>query len=387
MSLTTPFYQRPSESENLPLAPYESRPMGGTAIVRVPDEPAQLGDYFKTFAKYWIVLLWAGGGGCFLGLMLTLLQPPSYRSKSSVEIQNINGDFLNMKQAHMVSDDIQGTDALIDMATQLEVIQSASLLEATKKAMRRSGLKQEWRPRLSPLGRLLHLPPARPDDTVLDEVADSVKVSAVGQTRIIQVRVDAPNPQLAADFANTLVAEYRSQNIRARMQMTETAEEWTQGQVVAMRKKLEASEQALQQYANKYGLVFTSDRSTISDEGLRQVQSDLLHARTDLAEKQARHQIANSSSKADSVADGEKDADIRELRSKLVDLRRQEAELLTIYKPTYSEVLKVKAQADTVEQALNQAQQPSVNSCFPAPIRAHYPKPPAIRRSPFNTTF
>jgi capsular exopolysaccharide synthesis family protein len=87
------------------------------------------------------------------------------------------------------------------------------------------------------------------------------------------------------------------------------------------------------------------------------VQSDLLHARTDLAEKQARHQIANSSSKADSVTDGEKDADIRELRSKLVDLRRQEAELLTIYKPTYSEVQKIKAQADTVEQALKQAQQ------------------------------
>jgi succinoglycan biosynthesis transport protein ExoP len=63
------------------------------------------------------------------------------------------------------------------------------------------------------------------------------------------------------------------------------------------------------------------------------------------------------SSKADSLADGDKDMDLRELRSKLVDLRRQEAELLTVYKPTYSEVLKVKAQADEIEHALAQARQ------------------------------
>jgi capsular exopolysaccharide synthesis family protein len=357
MSLTTPFYRRQSNAENAPLVAYEPRPAGPPALVSIPEEPAQLSDYFQLIQAHWKVLAWSALTGCLLGLLLTLLQTPSYRAKTSIEIQNINGDFLNMKQAHPVADDQQGNDALIDMQTQLELLESASLAEATKQAMRQAGLKREWMPYLSPLARLFHLKRSVLDDKVLDQVADSVKVRVAGQTRIIQIQVDAPNPGLASDFANILVTEYRAQNIRARTQMTEAAEEWTQSQIVGMRRKLESSEQALQQYAAKYGLVFTSDRSTISDDGLRQVQSDLLHARTDLAEKQARRQIATSSAKADSLADGEKDADLRELRSKLVDLRRQEAELLTIYKPTYSDVVKVKAQADQLERALEQAQQ------------------------------
>jgi capsular exopolysaccharide synthesis family protein len=122
-----------------------------------------------------------------------------------------------------------------------------------------------------------------------------------------------------------------------------------------MRRKVEASEEALQQYAARNGLHFSTDRGeAISEDGLRQVQADLLHARTDLMQKQARRQLAEAA-KADSLADVDKDPDLRELRAKLDDLHRQEAELLTIYKPSYSEVLKVQAQADEVERALAQA--------------------------------
>ncbi len=360
MSLTTtPIHRSPQSPypEIKPATSYEGRSLANVpSIISVPEEPTQLGDYFRVIAKYWRVLAWAALAGCLLGLMLTLLQAPSYRTKTSIEIQNINGDFLNMKQARPVSDEAQGTDALMDLQTQIEVLQSASLGEAAKRAMRQAGLKREWMPHLSPVGKLFHLHGSQASDDILDEVADSVKVHVAGQTRIIQIQADAPNPTLAADFANTLVAEYIHENIRARTQMTEAAEDWTQGQLVDMRRKLQASEQTLQDYAAKNGLVFTSDRSTISDDGLRQVQSDLLRARTDLADKQARRQMVGQT-KPDSLADSERDTDLRELRAKLIDLRRQQAELLTIYKPTYSEVLKVKAQADEIEGALLQAQQ------------------------------
>jgi len=356
MSLTTTYNRRTASGENLPLTPYEHRPIGTPALISVPEEPAHLGDYLKIVVQHWKVLLAAAAAGSFLGLMLTLIQAPSFRSKTSIEIQNINGDFLNMRQMRPVSDDQQGNDALVDLQTQIELLESNSLAEATKQAMRQAGLRREWMPYLSPMARWFHFKSSLPNDKVLDQVADSVKVRVAGQTRIIQIQVDAPNPTLASDFANTLVAEYKYQNIKSRTQMTESAEEWTQNQLGNMRHKLESSEQALQQYAAKYGLVFTSDRSTISDDGLRQVQSDLLRARADLAEKEARRELATSAAKADSLSENERDSDLRDLRSKLNDLRRQEAELLTIYKPTYSDVVKVRAQADEVERALKQAQ-------------------------------
>ena len=354
MPITTFSYRPEPNSETTPLAAYQARGTMTPGLASVPEQPAQLGDYLTLLLRHWRFLAWAAGGGCLLGILLTMVQSPSYRAKTSIEIQNINGDFLNMRQAHPVSDEAQGTDALMDMQTQIEVLQSSSLAAAAKQSMKQIGLKQEWAARPSSVGALLSSKRAALPDKVLDEVADNVKVRAIGQTRLIQIQVDAPNPALAADFANTLVTEYIRENIRARAQMTEAAEDATRTQVVDMRRKLETSEQALQQYAARFGLVFTSERQTISDDGLRQAQSDLLHARTDLVAKQARRSLANNA-KADSLADVEKDPDLRELRSKLVDLRRQEAELRTIYKPNYSEVLKVKAQADEVETALTQA--------------------------------
>jgi succinoglycan biosynthesis transport protein ExoP len=356
MSIITSPYKMRANAEPLPLAAYQTREMATPGIVNVPDQPTQIGDYFQLIRRYRGLLAWAALGGCLLGVLLTLVQTPSYRVKTSIEIQNINGDFLNMKQAHMFSDEAEGVDALMDLQTQIEVLQSATLAEATRKAMFQGGLKRDWKVHHSAIGGVFGSSGSLLNDKVLDQMVDSIKVRPLGQTRMIQIQVDAPNPNLAADFANTLVTEYIHQNIRARAQMTEAAEDWTRSQLVDMRGKLESSEQRLQEYAAKNGLVFTSDRQTISDDRLRQVQTDFLHAQTDLVEKQARKDLAIPA-KADSLADLERDTDLRELRSKLVDLERQEAELRTIYKPNYSEVLKVKAQADEIQKALNKAKQ------------------------------
>jgi capsular exopolysaccharide synthesis family protein len=345
-----------ANADPLSLAAYQTRQLITPSTVDVPEEQAQIGDYFELISRNRKVLAWGALAGCLLGVMLTLLQTPSYRTKTSIEIQNINGDFLNMKQAHMVSEEAEGTDALMDLQTQIEVLDSATLADATKKAMLRAGLKRDWRAHHSAIGGLFSSVTLVLNDSILDNVADSIKVHPMGQTRMIQIQVDAPNPNLAADFANTLVTEYTHQNIRARAQMTEAAEDWTRSQLVDMRSKLESSEQRLQEYASKNGLVFTSDRQTISDDRLRQVQADFLHAQTDLVEKEARRNLAIPA-KADSLSDIERDTDLRDLRAKLVDLQRQEAELLAIYKPTYSEVLKVKAQAEQIQKALQKAQQ------------------------------
>ena len=356
MSIITSPYKSSASAETLPLAAYQTRERLTPGIVNVPDQPTHIGDYFQLIGRYRRLLAWGALAGCLLGVILTLVQTPSYRTKTSIEIQNINGDFLNMKQAHMFSDEAEGVDALMDLQTQIEVLQSATLAEATKKAMLQGGVKRDWKVHHSAMGALFGSRAILLNDTVLDSVVDSIKVRPLGQTRMIQIQVDAPSPNLAADFANTLVTEYIHQNIRARAQMTEAAEDWTRSQLVDMRGKLESSEQKLQEYAAKNGLVFTSDRQTISDDRLRQVQADFLHAQTDLVEKQARKNLAIPG-KADSLADIERDTDLRELRSKLVDLERQEAELLTIYKPNYSEVLKVKAQVDEIQKALQKAQQ------------------------------
>src|SRR5207248_9118540 len=129
-------------------------------------------------------------------------------------------DFLNMRQARPVADSSQGTDLLMDVQTQIEVLQTAVLTENTKKAMTQIGPKRDWQPYPAAWRTLAHNDsgPVAPMDKILDSVADSINVRPVGQTRVIRIEVDAPSPILAADFANTLVREYIQQNIKSRSQ-------------------------------------------------------------------------------------------------------------------------------------------------------------------------
>jgi capsular exopolysaccharide synthesis family protein len=312
-------------------------------------------DYMRIFRGRWRWLVLIAVAGCLAGVLVTCVETPVYRSHTLIEIQNINADFMNMKQAKPVSDEAQGSaDLLMDVQTQTEVLQTSVLTENTNNAMKQAGVKAAWKPQ-PPLWRALtgaHAPSV-PIDDVLEDVGKSLRVKPVGQTRIIRIEVDAPTPVLSSDYANTLVREYVQGNIKSRMQMTEAAEDLTRDQLAAMRRKLDESEREMQAYANAHKLVYTSQRQNISDDRLRQLQSDLLHARTELADKNAQKQLTLAG-KANSLPEVVKDSELRQLQSKLIELRRKEAELLTIYKPEYNEVKKVQAQISQMESAINE---------------------------------
>jgi capsular exopolysaccharide synthesis family protein len=345
------------ELDNLPAttAPVEAVPM--PVLVQAPAEPVQLSDYASIIGSRWRLVALAALLGFVGGVLLTLVQKPEYRVKTSIEIQNINGEFMNMKQMTPVSDESYGNDALMDMQTQVELLKSQSLLENTKRSMRQMGVKREWIAEPTGMRKLVHADAStRLSDALLDNVADSVKVRPMGQTRVVQIQVDAPNPNLSADFANTLISEFVRENMRSRSQMTDAAEDATRSQLTDMRKKLEISEEDLQKYAASHGLVFTSERQSISDDRLKQVQSDLLRARAELVEKDAKRDLASNANAEVLPSSAGDDTSVRDLRAKLTDLNRQQAELLTVYKPDYSEVKKVRAQIDQTQTALQEAQ-------------------------------
>ena len=86
------------ETDNLPATatPVEAVPL--PALAQAPTEPVQLSDYASIIGSRWRLVAFAALLGCVCGVLLTLVQKPKYRVKTSIEIQNINGEFLNMKQ-------------------------------------------------------------------------------------------------------------------------------------------------------------------------------------------------------------------------------------------------------------------------------------------------
>ena len=183
------------------------------------------------------------------------------------------------------------------------------------------------------------------------EAARSLKVRAEGQTRVVEVSYDSTDPRFAADFVNTLAQEFIESNVEARWKMSERTGEWLSRQLDDMRIKLERSEDSWQSYARSTGLMFTSEKTNVSEEKLRQLQEELSKAQADRITSQSRWEITKTSP-PDALPDVLNDSSLRSLQEKLTELRRQQAQLITIYTEKHSKVKQVEAQIAPLEAAL-----------------------------------
>src|SRR5258708_20601381 len=117
-----------------------------------------------------------------------------------------------------------------------------------------------------------------------------------------------------------------------------------------MRIKVEHSDDGLQAYARQAGLMFTSEKTNVSEDKLKQVQQELSIVQNERIAKQSRYEMAMNSS-PDALPDVLNDGGLRDTQAKMTDLHRQIAELSTIYTPEHSRVKRLQNQLSTLQSA------------------------------------
>ena len=341
-----------------------------TPVIDLPgqQEPSLL-EYWRIIRRRKGALIVAATLGLIAGALVTLPQTPIYQAKTSLEIQDMNQDFLGMRSVTQVSD--LPSTTVTDIQTQIRILQSDSLKDRVAKKMmelQKSGA-EATKPidtRESAWRKVLGLKKSSDDPneefTNTIRYADkNLKARAAGQTRIIEVLVDAPDPKFAATYANNLTNEFIEQNLEARWNSTQRTSAWLTKQLEELKIKLERSEDALQSYARRSGILYTSgsgsdkeQRSTVSEDKLRQLQMALSNATTDRITKQSRYELAKSAPE-DSLPDVLNDSGLRDYQAKLTEIQRQISDLSTIYNADYKKVRQLKAQEQTLESALRGA--------------------------------
>ncbi|MBI2685991.1 MAG: polysaccharide biosynthesis tyrosine autokinase [Acidobacteria bacterium] len=291
--------------------------------------------------------------GLILAVLITLPMTPVYTARTSVEIQDTNQDFLNMKSVQQFSSESGGWMLMTDIQTHIRVLQSMTLLDRAAKKMSQNlppspaqepGRMSAWR-------RALNLPEQQAEDsrvTALSMARGSVRARAQGQTRIIEISADSTDKQMAAEFVNVLTNEFIEQNMEARWQQTQKTGDWLARQLDEMKIKLERSEDQLQDYARRSGLLFTAEKSSVSEDRLKQLQQALSAATAERVSKQSRFEMAKNAS-PESLPDVINDAGLRDLQGKLTELQRQAAELKATYNDKYPKLQKLDPQVRWLE--------------------------------------
>ncbi len=316
-----------------------------------PDpDTGSLHEYWGILARRKGTLLLIALVGALIGFGITIPQTPIYQVRTSLEIVGLNQNFMNVKESSPVNEGGTVSDA-VDLQTQVKILQSDSLLDRVLEKMRAAKFPEpsvqieSWR-------KIVNLTPAYPGAAeAIAYARKNLRVRSLGQTRIIEVTVESPSPEIASAFANTLTNEFIDQNIEARWKTSERTGQWLTRQLEDMRTRLQRSEDRLHAYAREAGLIFTDQKTNVSEERLRQMQEALSTAQTDRISKESRADIA-ASSPPEALPDVLNDPTLRDYQSKITELNREFAELRTTYTPEHPKVRRVQVQLQTMQAAL-----------------------------------
>jgi polysaccharide biosynthesis transport protein len=323
-----------------------ARPMANPLEARPMALQSSLASDLRGFVRENAILL---GLGTALGLLLAWIytgtQIPQYRATATLEIQDLNENFLD-REVSKVSPFAQSPVAN-DIQTQLRILQSRSLLGRTAAA-----LPTEKIP--APRGLSVWLNRLRPApaavvsrDALTERAAQGLQVRETRQSRIVDLSFESPDPTYAAAFANALAQRYIEQSIEARLEISRGTSEFLEKQLSEAGAKMAASELKLQEYARQSGLLVTSAENRPDEERFRQIQESLSKAQENRMSKQARMETA-ASAPMDSL-DIPLGSALREFQTKLAELRRQRADLITVYTPDFEGIKRLDAQIARLE--------------------------------------
>ena len=285
-----------------------------------------------------------------LSLLSTLLENKVYRSEAILEVTGINQDFMDTRGVDPTAGQLSG-DAYIE--TQTKLLTSPPVVERTVQLL---GPKVPpaiaARQSLSSLlSRWLGQPnqAAEGEAVVLGMLADA-KVKVDGTSDLITLTVFGPEPQLTADTANMLTAQYIELSQQVRGDSAGNTNRFLLAQLADARQNLRGSESELQDYARQAGIVIpnTSQESVAADK-LRQIQSDLAKAEAEQAETQSQVESSHANP-AETMPQVLDDPTLRDNRATLAELRRQLADLSVSLTPANHRIQQLQAQIADLEQ-------------------------------------
>src|SRR5947207_9063328 len=168
-------------------------------------------------------------------LIATLKQRPVYRAQALLEIQKESPDIPTIKELYEL-------DAVSDayLRTQYSILASESLARRAIEQLHLETLHEfnspKWwqfwpRKKKSPPPRTFAIGPTpeAPDrelsQRVLERFQDRLTIDPVNRSRLVAVRFDSRDPELAARVVNTLASDDVDQSLEARWQATQRAAE------------------------------------------------------------------------------------------------------------------------------------------------------------------
>lgn len=326
-------------------------------------------DYVRVlYKRRWIA------GTAFTIVMLlvtvyTFTATPIYQASTKLLIESDNPNVVSFKEV------INEEQAKADYyQTQYNILQSRSLARRTLDALKLwdAGEFAPKKPGVAAtLARAVPLmfgkkapEPGTPDagetaeqSKAIDVFLAKLTVSPVRNSRIVDVKFEAKDPDVAARIVNALAKGYIDQNLEFKFMSTKEASDWLGARLAEQRKQVEAAEAKLQQYREQNDAISLQDRENIVVQKLADLNAAVTQAKTERFQKEALYNqlqsIRGNGAALDTFPAIIGNTFIQQQKSELLQLQSQYTQLSEKLGDRHPDIIKVRSAIQLAQAKLD----------------------------------
>ncbi len=190
----------------------------------------------------------------------------------------------------------------------------------------------------------------------VDAFLKKIKVSPIRQSRLVDISFTSTDPKLAATVANAIAKAYMDYVLDRKLKISQMAVNFLGRRIEEQRRKLQASQLALQQYMedNKLVNVISDNYNTITSQKLAELNQKLIEAETSRKEAETRYKLAlkarSDARRLDGIREFLDSPVIQKVRERELELSKREAELSQKYGPRHPKMIALKAEKKAIEK-------------------------------------
>jgi len=299
-------------------------------------------------------------GAAVIAFIAVSLITPKYKSESRVLIETRENIFLR-PEAEKTTEPSAAVDQEA-VASQVQLVLSPDLARDII-----SKLKLGERPEFDPV---LHGPSLlrtlfgliglgrdpmtmTPEERVLKSFQERLNAYQAEKSRVIVIEFESEDPDLAAQVANAVAAQYLVLQRGAKLAQTRAAGQWLAGEIDKLRTKVADAEAAVERYRSKASLFVGGPNSlTLSNQQLGDYNTQLAAARAQKADAEAKAKLIRDALRAGApieFSDITNSELLRRLSEQRVTLRAQLAEQSSTLLPGHPRIKELRAQIADLE--------------------------------------
>ena len=250
--------------------------------------------------KWWIVLpALVVAIIAFVGVNVVT---PRYKSEARILIESRENVFLRTEAEKLGDRD----RAVIDqeaVTSQVQLVLSRDLARKVIKDLKLTE-RPEFDPVLHGVSPIRHVltviglakDPLRmsPEERALESYYERITAFAVDKSRVIAIEFASADPELAQRAANAIAEAYLALQQTVRQDQTRVASQWLGAEIESLRRKVAEAEGKVEEFRAKSNLLVGTNNTTLSNQQLGELNSQLAIARSQKAEAESKSKLIRS---------------------------------------------------------------------------------------------